>query len=94
MKRNSLWADREANRDGHEWLAPPPPRPPEEKKPEEAPEPEPRSRLTRWLVPLGSGVASAALVIALLLVTGVVDLGGGGGSQDSGSLPAAAPLQS
>jgi putative serine protease PepD len=33
-------------------------------------------------------------VIALLLVTGVVDLGGGGGSQDSGSLPAAAPLQS
>jgi putative serine protease PepD len=93
MKRNSLWADREADRDGHEWLAPPPARPRVEKEPEEAPEPE-RRRVPRWLVPLGSGLASAVLVVALLLVTGVVDLGGGNGSQGSGSLPAAAPLQS
>src|SRR5687767_13314989 len=85
MKRNSLWADREADRDGHEWLAPPPARPRVESEPEGAPEPPSRRR---WLVPAASGLASAVLVAALLLVTGVLG-GGDDNSNSSATLPAA-----
>jgi putative serine protease PepD len=92
MKRNSLWADREADRDGHEWLAPPPVRP-RVKEESDAPAEEPRRRLPRWLVPLGSGLASAVLVVALLLVTGVVDPGGDDSSPDTGALAGAGPLR-
>jgi putative serine protease PepD len=92
MKRNSLWADREADRDGHEWLAPPPVRPGVENEPEQPSEPPRRRR--GWLVPAASGLASAVLVVALLLVTGVVGVGGSNDSSGAGSLPAAAPLQS
>ena len=89
MKRNSLWADREADRDGHEWLAPPPVRPRVKDDADAPPEPE-RSRVPRWLVPLGSGLASAVLVVALLLVTGVVDVGGDDSSSGTqAALPAA-----
>ena len=93
MKRNSLWAEREADRDGHEWLAPPPPRPRVQGEPAEATEQ--KRRRPGWILPLGSGLASAALVVVLLLVTGVVGFGGGDNpSDDAGTLPAAAPLQS
>src|SRR5829696_7679234 len=87
MKRNSLWADRDADRDGHEWLAPPPVRPRVDDKPEE-PSEEPR-RARRWLIPLMSGVASAVLIVALLLVTGVVGGGDDSSSDQAGALPAA-----
>jgi putative serine protease PepD len=94
MKRNSLWAERESDRDGHEWLAPPPPRPRVEDL--KAAEPvEPKRSRPRWLAPLASGLASAVLVVALLLVTGVFDIGGDGSqSGDANTLPAAAPLKS
>ena len=92
MKRDSLWADRERDRDGHEWLAPSPKRPHMREDPQT--EPEPERRRPAWLVPLGSGLASAVLVVALLLVTGVLDVGSGTGSQDGGVLPAGPPIQS
>ena len=94
MKRNSLWADRDAGRDGHEWLAPPPPRPREETPADEQADANAGRRRPRWLAPLLSGLASAVLVVALLLATGVFDIGGGSDSPDSNALPAAAPLKS
>jgi putative serine protease PepD len=90
VKRNSLWADREADRDGHEWLAPPPPRPRVKEEPEEQPE---RPRRRRWLIPAASGLASAVLVVTLLLVTGVFGGGDDNSSQDSAALPAAPTVQ-
>jgi putative serine protease PepD len=90
MKRNSLWADRDANRDGHEWLAPPPVRPQVKEDPEGTPEP-PRRR--RWLVPAASGLASAILVVTLLLVTGVFGGGDDSSNESAGALPAAPAVQ-
>jgi putative serine protease PepD len=92
MSRNSLWADRSSDADGHDWLAPP-------AKPrgdrQETPPPEPPRRRRAWLAPLLSSFASAVLVVGLLLVTGVVDIGGNGsGSDGAATLPAAAPLES
>ena len=95
MKRNSLWADREAGQDGHEWLAPPPPRPREQEPVDDGAQDDGARKRPRWLAPLASGLASAVLVIALLLVTGVFDIGGGSDDPaDSNALPAAAPLKS
>jgi putative serine protease PepD len=95
MKRNSLWADRDAGRDGHEWLAPPPPRQQEDTPSEDPAEADGGRRRPRWLAPVASGLASAVLVVALLLATGVFDIGGGSDEPgDSNALPAAAPLKS
>jgi len=90
VKRNSLWADRDADRDGHEWLAPPPVRPRVKDEPEEQPE-QPRRR--RWLIPAASGLASAVLVVTLLLVTGVFGGGNDNASKDTAALPAAPTVQ-
>jgi putative serine protease PepD len=96
MPRNSLWADRSADGDGHEWLAPPPAQPsrPGLAPPSSPAPPTPRRRRRGWIAPLISGLASAALVVGLLSITGAVDLGGSGGGSSSGLLPAAAPLAS
>jgi putative serine protease PepD len=93
MKRNSLWADREADRDGHEWLAPPPAHT-HARQGAPPPPPPPRRRRRTWLAPLLSALGSAVAVVALLLATGTVDVNGGQSSSGSGTLPAAAPLQS
>jgi putative serine protease PepD len=90
MKRNSLWADRDSDRDGHEWLAPPPVRP---RVNDEAPSEPPRRRSRRWIVPAASGLASALLVVTLLLVTGVFSGGSDNSSQDTAALPAAPSVQ-
>ena len=91
MPRNSLWADRDSNADGHEWLAPPPPSPKRASDESPAPQPE-RRRRPGWLTPLLSSLASAVLVVGLLLATGVVDIGGDDGSQSAdNTLPAAEP---
>ena len=90
MPRNSLWADRRADADGHEWLAPPPPKP--KSSGDDGPPPEPPKRRRAWLTPLLSSLASAVIVVGLLLGTGIVDVGGSGGSADPDSvLPAAQP---
>jgi S1-C subfamily serine protease len=91
MKRDSLWLDRNGDRDSHEWLAPPPPRPRVKEEPEGPSEP-PRRR-ARWLIPAASGLASALLVLTLLLVTGVLGGGDDASSGDTAALPAA-PTQS
>jgi putative serine protease PepD len=87
MPRNSLWADRSPDADGHEWLAPPPPE--RLDVGDSAPPPEPPRRRRRWLTPLLSSLASAVLVVGLLFATGVVDLGGDDGAQPDSVLPAA-----
>ena len=90
MPRNSLWADRSADADGHEWLAPPaqPLRRPED---DAAPTPPPPRRRRTWLTPLLSSLASAVLVVGLLFATGVVDLGGDDSGTSADTLPAAEP---
>jgi putative serine protease PepD len=92
MSRNSLWADRAADSDGHDWLAPPPA---ESHRGGDAPPPPPprRRRRAGWPAPLLSGLASALLVVGVLLLTGTIDLSGDSGS-NTGLLPAAAPLAS
>jgi putative serine protease PepD len=95
MSRNSLWADRSADADGHDWLAPPPA--PRNGRVDDAP-PAARPRRRRrpaWLTPLLSSLASAVLVVGLLLATGVIDVRGSDSAPSaSGVLPAAAPLAS
>ena len=94
MPRNSLWADRASDSDGHEWLAPPPAEP-HAAEDVATPPPTPPRRGRGWLAPLLSSLASAALVVGILAVTGVVDLSGSnGGSGSANMLPAAAPLAS
>jgi putative serine protease PepD len=94
MPRNSLWADRAPDSDGHDWLAPPAagPHAPDNGA---TPPPTPPRRRRGWLAPMLSSLASAALVVGVLAVAGVVDLSGSnGGSSSAGTLPAAPPLAS
>jgi putative serine protease PepD len=95
MPRNSLWADRASDSDEHDWLARPAQRP--ERPADDSPaSPAPPRRSRGWLTPLLTSLGSAALVVGLLAVLGVVDLSGSNTNSSGGgaTLPAAAPLAS